>query len=118
MAIVPPAVNPATQAMTQQTAKPEAAPKAGQSKFDQVMANKASGVQQAQQVNSPDSVRQAQQVTKTAESGKLQGMKVDWARAQKGVDPVQAKSQSSKAPCAGPFPGPSQRLDRDRQPAC
>jgi hypothetical protein len=91
-------VNPAAQALTQQQAtSPDAAPKTGASKFDQVMANKAATVQSAQQVPAPDAVMQAQQVTKTAASGKLRGMKVDWARAEKGIDPVEAKSESSKA---------------------
>ncbi len=97
-AIIPPGVNPAAQAATQQQAvKPDAAPKTGASKFDQVMANKASAIQQAQQVQAPDAVKQAQQVTKTAESGKLRGLKIDWARVEKGIDPVHAKSESSKA---------------------
>lgn len=93
-------VNQAAQIAQQTQPKPTQAPKTGESKFDQVMANKAGAAQATQGpqgVQATQAVQATQQATKAAEAGKVRGIKIDWARVEKtGLDPVTAKQESSK----------------------
>jgi hypothetical protein len=93
--IVTPVLNSAASAATSQASvAPEATQKLGASKFDQVLASKSAAPQAAR---APEAVTQAQQVSRASEAGKVRSVKIDWARVEKGVEPVQAKAASSKA---------------------
>jgi hypothetical protein len=93
-------VQQAQQVAQQQMQKPEAAPKAGQSKFDQAMANKADQAQATNQVNKTQATQQTQAAQKTAHVDAVQKAgkptEVDKSRAVKHNDPVDKKQAAEK----------------------
>ena len=88
-------------AQQQQVAKPEAGPKAGESKFDQTMANKADSAQATSQVNKTQAAQSAQQVQKANHATQVERAgKVDEAKQTNAVKreaPVQQKDQIGQA---------------------
>lgn len=88
-------------AQQQQVAKPEATPKAGESKFDQAMASKADSAQATSQVNKTQAAQATQQAqkanhaTQVERAGKVDEMKQ--ANAARREAPVQQKAQIDKA---------------------
>ncbi|MGC4120407.1 MAG: ATP-dependent helicase HrpB [Myxococcales bacterium] len=87
-------------AQQQQMQKPEAAPKTGQSKFDQTMANKADQVQQTNQLNQVQQTQATNAAQKTSHVDAVQKAgkptEVDKARAVKHNDPVDKKQAAEK----------------------
>lgn len=96
-------VQQAQQIAQQQMQKPEAAPKTGQSKFDQTMANKADQVQQTNQVNKVQQLQETQAVQKTSHVDQVQktgkATEVDKARSVKHNDPVD-KTKAAEKPAS------------------
>ena len=93
-------VQQAQQIAQQQMQKPEAAPKTGQSKFDQAMANKADQVQQTNQLNQVQQTQATTAAQKTSHVDSVQKAgkptEIDKARATKFNDPVDKKQATEK----------------------
>jgi len=88
-------------AQQQQMPKPEAAPKTGQSKFDQTMANKTEAAQATQQATKAQATQATQRTqkanhaTQVERAGKADELKQ--ANAAKREAPVSGKQQADKA---------------------
>lgn len=91
-------------AQQQQTPKPEATPKAGQSKFDQMMANKTEAAQATQQATKSQAAQAIQQAQKANHATQVE-------RAGKVDEMKQANAAKREAPVAG-----KQQLEKTRNP--